>query len=327
MKKIVVLGSINADLVVETERVPHAGETVQGESFQVFPGGKGANQAVAAARLYSGSVALLGMLGTDAFASLLRDSLTSAGIDAVGLATEQGSSGVAMITVDGAGQNCIVVVPGANGSVGHAFVEERRTLIEEAPALLLQLETPMEAVEHAAAIASASGVLVILDPAPAQPLSGALLQNVTWLTPNYTEACLLTGRETTAEADTQVPALVDDLLQLGAQNVLLKLGGDGVAIAMQTGERYRLASLPVKVVDTTAAGDAFNGGFATGLAEGMGALEAAVFASVVAAISVTRKGAQPSMPHREEVDAMLQTHAGLSTQPGSLIRPLTTGKP
>jgi len=305
VKRIAVLGSINADLVVHADRMPHAGETIQGSAFDIFPGGKGANQAVAAARLYSPGVDFAGMVGTDAFVAMLRESLTSSGVAVQHLETVQASSGVAIITIDRTGQNSIVVVSGANGTVNTGFVEQRRALIENAPILLLQLETPIEAVEYAAAIAFAAGVPVMLDPAPAQPLSRTLMEHVTWLTPNLTEACLLTGQtppdQNDAATQEQISALLGSLVHMGAQNVALKLGRHGVAMAMHSGERHRLPALIVDAVDTTAAGDAFNGGFATALAEGKTPLEAAAFATAVAAISVTRHGAQPSMPHRHEI--------------------------
>lgn len=302
---IVVLGSINLDMVVTTERMPAAGETISGHDFALVPGGKGANQAVAAARLNGEEVVFAGMVGTDSFASIMRESLSASGVKTNHLVSSAGSSGVALITVDAAGQNNIVVVPGANAGVDRKFVEERRTLLEQASVLLLQLEIPVSSVEFAAEIAFAAGVNVVLDPAPVCPMSATLLRNVTWLTPNFTEACQILGRSTVSTSQMDTAGMLDGLLELGSRNVLLKLGEYGLAVALGSGERFTIPAYNVSVVDTTAAGDALNGSFATGLAQGMTPFEAASFATAVAAISVTRRGAQTSMPHREEVESFL----------------------
>ena len=305
LKPIVVVGSINIDLVAITRHIPRAGETVAGLTFQTFPGGKGANQAVAAARL-GASVRMIGNIGSDSFGAELRKDLENARVDVSAVSQVPMASGVALITTDAKGENAITVVSGANRALTPADVETNISLIRSAGVLLTQLEIPLETVECLAMIARREGIPLILDPAPAQLLPPSLLQNVDWLTPNETETCFLLGRGCHQISDTELEHLADSVLQLGSRNVILKLGGRGSYLAMSDGSRELIPAYEVNAVDTTAAGDAFNGAFAIGLVEGKSAVASARYASAIAAISVTRWGAQPSMPTRDEVEHFLR---------------------
>jgi ribokinase len=291
-KRIVVVGSINLDLVAATPRIPIAGQTVTGLSFRTFPGGKGANQAVAAARL-GGSVTMLGKVGTDIFGGQLRESLEE-------------SSGIALITTDASGQNAIIVVPGANAFLSPADLDRNIGLIRNAGILLTQLEIPLETVEYLAEIAAHERIPLVLDPAPARWLPPSLLKRVDWLTPNETETCVLRGRRPGEPSDESIEDAANALLEGGSRNVILKLGDRGCYVALSDGTRQLLPAYGVKATDTTAAGDAFNGAFAVALLNGQDALESASWASAVAAISVTRHGAQPSMPTALEVARFLE---------------------
>jgi len=294
---ILVVGSANMDLVAFADRLPGPGETLLGGAFQSFAGGKGGNQAVAAARA-GGKVAFLGRIGTDIFGARLRKGLQDNGVDTRLLGEVDGASGVAII-MSGGGNNMIVVAPGANDAVtakvidSHAFAGIRF--------VLAQLETPLDGVVEAARLARAQGATFILDPAPARTLPKELLGMVDWLTPNESEACILLGLKKLGE-----PALMARQLKaLGPRGVLLKLGGEGVVLL---GDDDRVVAIPahkVAVADTTAAGDAFNGAFAVALSEGKTPEQAARFAGAAAAISVTRHGAQPAMASRNEIDALL----------------------
>jgi ribokinase len=304
-KPIVVVGNINLDLVAATKRIATAGETVAGLSFQTFPGGKGANQAVAAARL-DGLVRMIGKVGVDAFGEEFLHSLQEANVDTSAVEAVSGSSGVALITIDERGQNAITVVPGANAHLTPADLDSNIDLIRNAGILLTQLEIPLETVECLATIAAQQRIPLILDPAPARFLPPSLLKCVDWLTPNETETCFLLGHGPQELSDNLVEEAASALLQLGSQNVILKLGGRGCYVALSNGAPQWLPAYDVKAVDTTAAGDAFNGAFATALMNGRDPLESAAWASAVAAISVTRPGAQPSMPTPSEVDRFLE---------------------
>ena len=308
MKKILVVGSANMDLVVAAERAPAPGETVLGGVFATYPGGKGANQAVAAARC-GGAVAMLGRVGDDAFGAALRAGLEDAGVDVSGLASVDAPSGVALIVTTAEGGNSIVVAPGANARLDAAAVAAAD--FAGVAYLLAQLETPLDGVIRAAEIARAQGAVFMLDPAPAQPLPSDLLGLVDWLTPNETEARSLLGLD--EPLDPFAAALA--LRSLGPRGVVIKLGGQGAVLLEPGGAPRLIPPFPVDVVDTTAAGDAFNGAFAVALSEGAGPAKAAEFASAAAALSVTRRGAQPSMAPRVEIDGFL--NAGHPADAGS----------
>ena len=297
-KPIVVVGSINMDLVTRTPRIPLAGQTLTGTGFVTTPGGKGANQAVAAARL-GYPVQMIGKVGEDVFGQALLDNLAHAGVGASAVERVAGPSGVAPILVADNGENSIVVVPGANGEVDCASIDRHSALIRSAGMVLCQLELPLETVSHVLALCSEAGVPVMLDPAPAAPLPEAIWSQVTWFTPNETEAALYVGDEL-AEEDS-----AKRLLGRGLRGVVLKRGSKGAYVAVAGGKAAWVRPFPVEAVDTVGAGDCFNGAFAVALLEGLDPFAAASFASAAAAISVTRRGAQASMPTRAEVDAFL----------------------
>lgn len=306
MKKIVVVGSINLDLVAKVQRMPVEGETMLGRDFATYPGGKGANQAVAAAKLGAETV-MVGRLGDDLFGQRLRDSLQGAGVHTEGVKSLEGPSGSAVILVTEAGGNTIVVIPGANAQLRPEDLEEHRELFASAGAILAQLEIPLETVERLAQIAGELGVPFVLDPAPAQPLSAETLKHVSWLTPNETETKILLSSLGSSSADlSDASQAANLLLAAGVRNVILKQGERGVYLAGADVESGYVKPYRVNAVDTTAAGDAFNGGFAYGLIQGMPPHEAAHFACAVAAVSVTRVGAQPSMPVLSEVEALMR---------------------
>ena len=299
MKKILVVGSANMDLVVSADRAPRLGETVLGGAFATYPGGKGANQAVAAARC-GGAVAMLGCVGADPFGDALRAGLRAAGVDVSGLASVDAPSGVALIVTTAAGDNSIVVAPGANARLEASAITEDHFV--DAACVLAQLETPLDGVIRAAEIARARGAIFILDPAPARALPTHLLELVDWLTPNETEARSILGAE--GRFDPRAAALA--LQALGVRGVVIKLGARGAVLLEAGGAPQLIAPFPVETVDTTAAGDAFNGAFAVALSEGAEPVKSAQFASAAAALSVTRKGAQPSMATREEISRLIE---------------------
>ena len=300
-KAIVVVGSINMDLVAATERIPVAGETLTGKSFRTYPGGKGANQAVAVARL-GYPVKMIGRLGSDAFGTELREGLQEEGVDVSGVLTSEGASGVALIVVSDTGDNCIVVTPGANAMLTPQDLDDNLQVIKTAGIVLTQLEIPIETVEHLAKICVREGVPLILDPAPARTLSVELLQAVDWFTPNETEAGFFIGNN----ADSMTPEeMAEVLISKGFRGVALKLGSRGAYVRSEYEPGSVLRPFAVHAVDTTAAGDAFNGAFATGLMMGKDPDESARFASAAAALSVTQAGAQPSMATLAEVERML----------------------
>jgi ribokinase len=300
-KPIVVIGSINMDLVAKTPRIPSAGETLIGTDFVTTPGGKGANQAVAAARL-GASVIMLGMVGKDVFGETLEENLLSAAVNTHAIERVDGPSGIASIAVARDGQNSIIVVPGANGRVDIDYLDRHAGLISAAGIVLCQLELPLDTVLHALKLCSTAGVPVVLDPAPASPLPDSLWTQVDWFTPNETEAALYSGGNCTAEE------AAARLLARGLHGVILKRGEAGSYIATRDGRAEWVPAFAVKAVDTVAAGDCFNGAFAVALLEGNDPQSAARFASAAAAISVTRHGAQVSMPSRTEVDDFLKRH-------------------
>ena len=301
---IIVVGSLNMDFVAQVATLPMPGQTVLGSGFRTIPGGKGANQACAAGKL-GGQVRMVGRVGDDVFGRQLRDELESVGVDVSGVrVTPQTASGVALIFVQARGQNQIVVAPGANATLAVSDVE---TAIGTASGgyLLLQLETPLDTVEAAAAKARQRGATVVLDPAPAQALSPALLANVDILTPNESEANVLLSRAQVSVSLDDAPEVARALLALGTGTVVLKLGENGALVADRDGVAHFPAPR-VDAVDATAAGDTFNGALAVALSEGRTLREAVVFANAAAALSVTRHGAQSSIPRREEVEAQLR---------------------
>jgi ribokinase len=297
-KPVIVVSSINMDLVARTPRIALAGETLTGTGFETTPGGKGANQAVAVARL-SYPVAIVGMVGEDVFGQALLDNLGHAGVDTGAVARVSGPSGVAQIQVAADGQNSIIVVPGANGRVEPAYIYQHEKLIRSAGMVLCQLELPIETVAGTLELCAAANVPVMLDPAPAATLPESVWPRVTWFTPNESEAALYVDKDLT------IAETAKRLLAKGVKGVVLKRGSEGAYVSVSDGKDARVPAFAVKAIDTVGAGDCFNGAFAVALLEGLNPSRAARFASAAAAISVTRRGAQASMPSRSEVDEFL----------------------
>lgn len=299
---VVVFGSINMDLVVRAPRLPAAGETLTGHTFFTASGGKGANQAVASARL-GVETHMIGRVGGDVFGATLRDHLRADGVDIAGVITDEAQpSGVALIQVNDAGENTIIVVPGANGTLDQADIDRLSAALDHARVLLLQLEVPMEAVVAAAQAARARGVTVIVDPAPARQLPPELYAATDILTPNETEAAILVGFDLIDRAAIERAGRV--LLDRGARSVVIKLGGKGAYWTDGVTSRF-LPAFPVEAVDTVAAGDAFNGGLAAALDQGQELAEALRWGLAAGALSVTKAGAQPSLPQQSEVLRLL----------------------
>jgi ribokinase len=306
---VLVFGSLNVDWVIDVPHLPHPGETLTGSSLQQHPGGKGANQAVAAARL-GARTAIVGRVGQDSQGEWLRSSLRRNGVDDRALLADPSPTGLATIAVATAGpnpgENQIIVVPGANGQVGARDVERLKPLLPGARVLLLQLEVPIAAVMAAAEAGKAAGVTVILDPAPARALPDRLYPWVDILTPNQTEAAALVGFAVTDRASAQRAAQI--LVDRGVATVLITLGAEGV-VGLHQGSPIDLDGIAVTAIDSTAAGDAFNGGLAAGLAAGLDLAAAIDWAMAAGAIAVTRAGAQPSLPTQTEIQMLLQGEA------------------
>lgn len=305
---VVVVGSLNMDFLVKTSRLPAAGETTLGYGFQMVPGGKGANQAVAAGKLGSASVSvrMIGRVGPDLFGDHLKASLASAGVDVSGVhASRAQPTGVALIAVDEAGQNQIVVASGANMDLPAGEVESLRRLFHGGRIALFQLESPVDTVAAAMKMARAEGLQTILDPAPARVLPPGMLEDADIVTPNEAEAFMLLGRPPERVTLDDAPAIAAAVAALGARMVVLKLGDRG-CFFHGAGESYHVPAFAVKAVDSTAAADTFNAGLAIALAEGAPIPHALRFANAAAAISVTRLGAQASAPARGEVDQILR---------------------
>ena len=302
---IVVLGSSNTDMILRVPRIPQPGETILGGRFSTAAGGKGANQAVAAARA-GGRVSLIARVGSDAFGEQ-----ALAGFEREGIAVEcvlrdpQEPSGVALIFVEESGENSIAVASGANARLSPSDVEGAREVIAGASILLMQLETPLETVEAAARVARESGTTVILNPAPARALSDTIMRHVSILTPNQSEAEHLSGVEVTDPHSAEAAAR--RLMALGPESVVVTLGRQGAIWVTEHGTEV-VAGHPVAAVDTTGAGDVFNGSLATALAEQRLAREALGLANAAAALSVTRHGAQPSAPTRTDIETLLREH-------------------
>jgi ribokinase len=293
-----------ADLAFRTDRVPAWGETLMGKSFKLGPGGKGSNQAVAAARA-GGRVSFISKLGPDPFGDMARNLYETEGIDTQFLFRTESATGAATIIVDAQkGENAIIVVPGACFEVTAAEVDQARVLIAGSSVFVAQLELSLPVVEHGLALAFALGVPTILNPAPAMPLPKSIYPHIDYITPNETEAAALTGVPVATVADAEKAA--DVFLARGVRNAIITLGAQGAFVKNARVKAHVPAVNAGKVVETTGAGDAFNGGFAVALSEGMDLVEAARFGCATAAISITRPGTAPSMPTRSEIDALSQ---------------------
>lgn len=299
MKPIVVVGSINMDLVSHTSRIPAPGETLIGSGFEMHSGGKGANQAVAVARLEYPSI-LLGAVGSDIFGSNLLTTLRNYGVDVSYIKTTDEPSGTATIVVDSHGENTIIVTPASNNQVTPNYLERNGKVLRSAGMVLTQLETPVETILWLADFCATERIPLMLDPAPATDLPDALLQKVTWFTPNETEASYYTVHGESIEQ------MFARLFKLGIANIILKQGSKGAILATADGVHEIVDAFRVNPVDTTAAGDAFNGAFAVSLMRGNTLTASARFAAAAAAISVTRSGAQPSLANQNEVFGIIE---------------------
>ncbi len=300
MNKILIIGSSNTDMVINSSRLPRPGESVIGDKFMMAGGGKSANQAVAAARM-GHKVTFVAAVGCDIFGDEAVDRYAKASIDTSYIVRKQTASGIALIMVDAAAQNSISVALGANNELSEADILPAIEQIGKDDIVLLQLEIPMPTVERAVALAAERGARVVLNPAPAAKLSKDVLSKLYVITPNQTEAETLTGIEVSDEASAKAASEV--LRACGVGRVVITMGGDG-AFVNDEGECYIAPARRVEAVDTTAAGDVYNGAMCAALAEGKTLKEALRFATCASAISVTRSGAQPSIPSRGEVDAM-----------------------
>ncbi len=298
-QQILVVGSSNTDMVIKAAHLPRPGETILGGTFFMNPGGKGANQAVAIARL-GGPVTFICKTGSDIFGHQSQQLFEEEGINTSYVFSDsENPSGVALITVDEKAENCIVVASGANANLLPSDLAKAEEAIEQADLVLMQLEVPMETVRFVANIAWQKGKKVILNPAPAHPLPADLLRHLYLITPNETEAEMITGVKITDETSAGEAARV--LAGMGVQHVIITLGSKG-ALIYSDGKAEMVPALKVEAVDTTAAGDVFNGALTVALSEGRSLKEAARFACKASAISVTRVGAQSSAPYRNEVD-------------------------
>jgi ribokinase len=299
MAEILVIGSLNADMVVRTPRFPAPGETIQGEDLVIVPGGKGANQAVAAAR-QGAAVTMAGRVGSDSFGSTLIENLQHNHIDASHIMTDAGATGTAVIVVDASGQNSIVISPGANGKVTPADVDSLD--FRGVKILLLQFEIPLETVAYAARVARQHGVHVLLNPAPAQSVPDALLAEVEILIPNESELASLSGMPVRDLGE--IESAAHSLLARGLQTMVITLGSNGALIVTDAFSLH-IPGYRIKVVDTTAAGDAFIGGLAVALLEDRALEEAVRRANACGALATTKFGAQPSLPTSEQVEQLM----------------------
>jgi ribokinase len=300
--RIVVIGSLNMDFFVHVARLPLPGETILGSSFEMLPGGKGANQAYAVAKL-SGNVGMIGCVGQDIFGQRLINNLKSVGVETSRvLETSNGPTGIAFISVENSGQNQIVVAPGANENLDSEHVI--RALSEIRPDyILLQLEIPLSIVECAITVGRSQNAFLLLDPAPAKPIAPGLLSQIDILTPNESEALYLLGRTGNVIPVEEAANVARELLMVGPRQVILKLGKNGAWYT--DGQRSQhFPARTVQAIDATAAGDTFNGALSVALAEGRSIDEAILFANIAASLCVTKLGAQASVPTREEVEAL-----------------------
>jgi ribokinase len=301
-KPIVVVGSVTMDMVTCTPQIPRIGQTVIGTSFSTTPGGKGANQAVAAARL-GYPVQFIGMVGDDVYGPQLIENLSQAGVDTSAMIVTAGSSGLAPIYLSESGQNAIVVVPGANGKVDSPYVDKHVDIIRSAGMVLCQLELPMTTIDRTLTLCADLNIPVMLDPAPAAALSDSVWKQVAWFTPNETEAAFYLDDGSDPEP------IARELLARGVKGVVLKRGAEGAYVAVAGGKAGWVQPFAVNAIDTVAAGDCFNGAFAVALLEGKDPWGAARFACAASAISVTRRGAQASMPTRDDLNAFMTEHS------------------
>lgn len=298
MGKIVVIGSTNTDMVVKSRKIPSPGETILGGTFMMNPGGKGANQAVAAARL-NGNVTFVTKMGNDLFGEQAKHIFDFEGIDSRYIVNDpKNPSGIALIMVDQNGENCIVVAPGSNGTLSAYDIAEDVYGNDPSDVFLMQLEVPVSTIEFVAQKVSERGNRVILNPAPARQLSDDLLNCVDIITPNEVEAEILTGIKVVDAASAEEAA--EKLMSTGVKNVIITMGAAGAFLHTDKVSKL-IPVVPVRAVDTTAAGDVFNGALAVAISEGKDLEEAVVFANKAASISVTRMGAQASAPYRKEI--------------------------
>lgn len=300
-KAIVVVGSVTMDLVTRTPQIPRVGQTLIGTDFHTTPGGKGANQSVAAARL-GYPVAMVAKVGDDHYGPMLLKSLAEAGVQTGGVEQVAVPSGIAAIFLADSSENSIVVVPGANGNLDRATVDAHAAIIRSAGLVMCQLEIPMDTLAYTLDVCADAGVPVMLDPAPAAALPDNFWKKIAWFTPNETEAAFYLGDGANTEASAH------KLLERGLGGVVLKRGSEGAYVAVP-GKAEWVPPFAVEATDTVAAGDCFNGAFAVALLEGRAPWQAARFANAAAAICVTRRGAQAAMPTRVEVDAFLAERA------------------
>ena len=300
MKRILVVGSLNMDCVIETPAMPKAGETISGRSVSLVPGGKGANQAYAVGKL-GGNVSMIGAVGDDSFGCTLKKNLESVNVDTTGINVMDGeTTGQAFITVDDKGENSIIIIAGTNGLVSKDFILENQKLVKECDIVIMQLEIPIETVEYVKNLAKNMGKQIIVDPAPAvSGLKESFWKGIDYIKPNETELEILLGRKMDTREELISGARA--MLAKGVKGVIVTLGGDGCLFVTEEETSFFEAN-KVKAVDTTAAGDSFTAGFALALSEGRNCEEAIRFGQKVSAIAVTRKGAQTSIPSREEVE-------------------------
>ena len=303
MNRILVLGSLNIDLVQHVPRLPFAGETLQGSDLQIFAGGKGANQACAAAML-GGNVDMAGKVGNDVFGQRLADELKSAGVRTDSVRRSESRSGTAVIFVLPNGENLIVISPGANADVSVDFALTAVDSLQEGDFLLCQLEVPVAAVRAAIVSAYRKNVTTILDPAPARALPDELLSSISILTPNQTEAAVLLGHSQTPQELAQAESAARDLQARGPQTVIIKMGAAGCVVQSKS-SAFAVRGFQVNAVDSTGAGDTFNGALAAALARGLTIFDAVRFANAAAALSVTKPGAIASIPRLIEVQEFL----------------------
>lgn len=303
---ILIIGSLNMDLIVRTPRIPIPGETILGNTFLTAPGGKGGNQAVAAAKL-GASVKMIGRVGADDFGKQLRSHLNAVGVDTQFLQEDAATAtGVALISVDDAGQNSIIVVPGANGRVTRQDVDAARDAIRQARVVVAQLEIPLDTVAYGLRAAHDAGALTMLNPAPAQALPRELLHDVDVLLPNETEASQMTNLAVTDYDSASAAAKV--LQEMGARRVIITLGSKGALWLDENGGERQVLPFEVRAVDTTAAGDAFVGALAAALAHEQDWETSVQMASAAGALAATKLGAQPSLPTRAELDHFMNAH-------------------